>query len=381
MPMSQDRSTSPAEAPDRRSNQSLVRVKAETAKHVGELLSSVVLSDAERETALVIVEKLVRDVDQEVRRALAIHVAHCAILPPTLARLIAEDVEAISLPFIRVSPALSDADLIAIISSGGDAKWIAVAKRPSVNGRVTDALIGTGSEIVVTALLQNDGAVISEPGYHGIMDGFGENPAIQSLMAERPTLPLAVTERLIQVVSEELRARLVEKHALPPAIVAELLRQASERALLHGAVALPRAFDVEAFVHHLAAKRELTPTLLMRALCLGDLRFFEVGMAALARVAVPGTVELIADRGPLGFKALYEKTGLPPELFRAFKAALGAVREMKIGEHDGWSPAHVQAILDRMLREYDEACPADLEHLMSQISHGMLGHTDRQQHF
>jgi uncharacterized protein (DUF2336 family) len=381
MPMSQDRSASPVEASRRRSNQPLVRVKTDTAKHVGALLSAAALTDAERETALAIIEKLVRDVDQEVREALAIHVARCAILPPTLARRIAEDVEAVALPFIRVSPALSDADLIAIISSGGDAKWIAVAKRPSVSGGVSNALIGTGSEIVVTALLQNDGAVISEPGYHGIMDGFGENPAVQGLMAERPSLPLTVTERLIQIASEGLRARLVEKHALPPVIVAELLRQARERALLHGAVALPRAFDVDAFVHRLAAKGELTPTLLMRTLCLGDVRFFEVGMAVLAGIAVPSAVELIADQGPLGFKALYEKTGLPSELFRAFKAALEVLGEMKIGDHDGWSPAQAQAILDRMLREYDEACPADLEHLMSQISRGMLGSRDRQSKF
>jgi uncharacterized protein (DUF2336 family) len=379
--MSQDRSASPVEAPDRPPSPSLVRVKTDTAKHVGALLSSAALTEAERETALAIVEKLVRDVDQEVRQALAIHIACCAILPPALARRIAEDVEAIALPFIRVSPALSDADLIAIVGSGGDARWIAVAKRPSVSGGVSQALIGTASKIVVTALLQNDGAVISEPGYHEIMDGFAEDPAIQGLMVERATLPLTVTERLILVVADALRDRLVEKHALPPAIVAELLRQARERALVQGAAALPRAFDVDAFVRRLAAKDELSPTLMMRALCLGDLRFFEVGMAALAGIAAESAVPLIADRGPLGFKALYEKAGLPQELFRAFKAALDVLGAMKIGDQDGWSPAHAQAILDRIVRDYDEACPADLEQLMSQISRGMLGRRDRLRRF
>ena len=354
------------------------QVRADTAKRVGMLYSSAALSAAERQTALAILERLVQDVEQEVRQALAIHVAHCAMLPPGMARKIAEDVDGVSLPFLRVSPALSDADLVAIIGAGSVSKQVAIAARPSVSVGVTEVLIGAGNASVVSALLRNEGAAISEMGYHAIMDEFGGDKAVQSLMTERAALPFSVAERLIEVVSDVLRERLVEKHALPPEIAGELLNQARERALMHGIAAVPRAFDVDAFAARLGGKGQLTPTLLMRALCLGDRRFFEAGMAMLAGVSVPSSVVLIADRGPLGFKALYEKAGLPPEYFRAFRAALDVLAELQIGGQDGWSPACLEAILDRMMHAYDEACPADLEHLMSQMSRRILGRMDRQ---
>ena len=116
----------------------------------------------------------------------------------------------------------------------------------------------------------------------------------------------------------------------------------------------------------------------MRSVCLGDRRFFEAAMAVLAGISVASSVVLIADRGPLGFKALYEKAGLPPEYFRAFRAALDVLGEMQIAGQDNWSPGCLETILDRMMREYDEACPADLEHLMSQMSRRILGRMDRQ---
>jgi len=355
-----------------------VAVRTETARHVGALLSRPTLSAAERRTALAILDRLVQDVEQEVREALAHHVARCALLPPDLARKIAADVDAVALPFLRVSPALSDADLVAIIGAGSVSKQVAIAARQSVSPGVTEVLIGTGRPSVVTALLENDGAAITEAGYHAIMDEYAEDDRVQRLMVARPALPLPIAERLIAVVSETLRERLVENHTLPREIADELVHQARERALMHGIAALPRSFDVDAFAARLGAKGELTPTLLMRSVCLGDRRFFEAAMAVLAGISVASSVVLIADRGPLGFKALYEKAGLPPEYFRAFRAALDVLGEMQIAGQDSWSPGCLETILDRMMREYDEACPADLEHLMSQMSRRILGRMDRQ---
>ena len=81
---------------DRLRGNPTVRVRADAAKHVGDLLSSETMAPAAREAALAILEELARDVEQEVRKSLAIHIASCAILPPMLARTIAADLETIS---------------------------------------------------------------------------------------------------------------------------------------------------------------------------------------------------------------------------------------------------------------------------------------------
>lgn len=358
---------------ERLQRQPSVATRTETAAEVGSLLSSGTLSGAETQGALAILESLVRDAEQEVRAALALHVRSCAILPPVLARTIAEDIEAISIPFIRVSPSLLDADLLTIIASGITSKQVAVAKRDRVSERVGDALVATGRRRVVTSLLENSRASLSEGAYQRVIDDFHEDPGVQKLLVERSTLPLCITERLIQIVSESLRQRLVEKHALPAELVATLLELAGERVLLQSPLAPPRGMDSETLAARLGARGKLTPTLLMRTLCLGDRRFFEAAMAVLARIPSANAAQLVADRGPLGFKRLYDKSGLPEEFFAAFRTTLEVLAELHVGSDEAWNPELFQQIHDRVMREYEQACPADLELFLSQMAHRLLG--------
>jgi uncharacterized protein (DUF2336 family) len=350
--------------------------RSAAATHVGSLLTATPLKAEERSAAIAILEKLTKDVEQEVRHALAVHVKDCAVLPPSIAREIAEDVDAVALPFIECSPVLSDGDLIDLVKLGSTQKQVAIARRDSVSELVSDALVATHSGDVVTALLTNVGAKMSEPAYHDIVEHFRGDSSVQSLMVERPLLPMTVIERLIQSVSTVLRNRLIERHALPSDFADELVGQAGERAFMQDLASLPRAFDAEVLARRLHANGRLTPTLLIRALCLGDTHFFEAGMAVRAGIPVGNATMLIADRGPLGFKALYDKARLPPELFRAFRAALSVIAEV---ERSGRSQDanSVRLIIDAVVKEYDEACPDSLEYLLSQISHGVLGRSER----
>jgi uncharacterized protein (DUF2336 family) len=370
-------STALIEIRDRMRAAPSIAVRTDAAIHVGRLLSTETLTESERQAALAILETLATDVEQRVRQALADHVKSCAILPPLLARTIAADVEAVSVPFVQFTPCLSDADLVAIVELGGISRQLAISKRATVSQRVTEALIATCSGSVITAVLENPGAVVSEPSYHAILDYFGRDDAIQGLMVERAILPITVTERLIQAVSDVLRVRLIEKHALPADLAQELVGQAGERVLMEELRSPLQSVDVEGLVRRLDAKGKLTPTLLMRALCLGDTRFFELGMAVLADIPTESAAKLIYDRGPLGFKALYEQASLAPELFRAFRAALDVLHEAKARGEESWSRRCVEEVIDRVTREYDEACPADLEYLLSQIAHRMLGRSQR----
>src|SRR5262249_50549816 len=102
------------------------------------------------------------------------------------------------------------------------------------------------------------------------------------------------------------------------------------------------------------------------------------GMAVRAGIAVRNAIELIGDRGTLGFKSLYERSKLPAELYRAFRAAVDVIAELRDAGHEAWVPAHTQMILDRVMKEYDEACPAGLEFLLSQMSNRILGRSDQQ---
>lgn len=346
--------------------------KAEAATQLGSLFVGGSLAAPEHEIALTIFKKLARDVAEQVRQALAIQIASSPLIPAELARAIAEDVDAIAIPFLSVTPALPEDDLLAIVASGGAAKQLAIASRETVSKTVTEALVATHDAGVVKTLLRNPGADVSEPSYHEIVDHFAADDMVQNLLVDRPWLPLAVTERLVEVVSDVLRDRLVEKHAVSPDLAAALADLARERALVADAASRPSAVDVEGLLARLNSKGRLTPTLMMRALIQGDLRFFEIGTAVLAGVRPENAGALIVDRGPLGFKALYEKAGLPGAYFGAFRAAVDGQAEIGFGAAHGRNREHTHAVLERVMRERGAPGPIDLELFLSEMLRATL---------
>ena len=98
--------------------------------------------------------------------------------------------------------------------------------------------------------------------------------------------PLGEVHKRIDAASSALRDYLINRHDLPAPLVEEMIMHGRERALT-GAIGsgFPHQ-DVERLAADLVAERRLTPTLLLRSLCLGQLQFFEAAMAALASLGL-----------------------------------------------------------------------------------------------
>ncbi len=170
--------------------------------------------------------------------------------------------------------------------------------------------------------------------------------------------------RLIARVSQTLRDRLIAKHQLPEFLADELVAHGQERAL---AEFIPGG-DVAAadgLVRRLHARRRLTPTLMLRTLCAGDLGFFDSAMATLAAVPMTNARALLYDRGADGLRAIYHKAGLPPELFRAFRVAVSAVLD---GHLRGGPAAYTRRVIDQLLLAYGDVSPAGIEGVLAQLS-------------
>jgi uncharacterized protein (DUF2336 family) len=348
--------------------------RALTAASVADEFATGSLSDQERTIALEIIEIMAQDVERNVRESLSAHVKHCPFLPPSIARQLAEDVESVSLPILRFSTVLSDADLIAIVRQGNEIKQVAVAKREAVCAEVSDALVESGTETSVSALLTNQRAEITEQALKKVIDSYGGSVEIQNLMVERPTLPLTVSERLIAHVSRELRTRLVERHQIPPELAEELMRQGRERALTEVLDQDSPTAEVERLAASLHARGRLTPTLVLRALCVGDLDFFQAAMAVLADVPNANAGPLIYDHGREGLEAIYLKSGLPKTLFPAFRAAVDEVKDLAQNQWASRRMEITERIVGRLSLEYDSVCPEGLEHMLSQLSR-LVGRT------
>jgi len=343
--------------------------RAEAAAGVAAAVASGDLNDTERGIALDIVAILTRDAAEKVRMAMVDHLRHCSFLPNDVAVRIAFDIEHIAIPFIEATDALTDDDLMRLIKSDAPARQSAVARRAVVSTEVSNALIDTGHQEAVHALLQNAGADISARSLHQALTAYAGNKTVEHLMIHREALPLTVSARLIAGVSGVLRRRLITHHGLPPTLADELAKHGREGALVKSLEGEQRGSEVEKFAQLLHTQRRLSPSLLLRALCLGDLHFVEACFATMTHMSVEEARGFLFEKGPGGVRILFDKARLPQPLFRAFASGLEEINVIRARNPEkGWRKDYTQQIVWRLVRDYKNVCPDDLEHVLSQLS-------------
>ena len=278
--------------------------REETAAKVANGYKDDTLSQAEREIAEDIFRVMIQDAEERVRAALATQLKHAPeSCPPDVASALARDVsDLVALPMLAFSEALSDEVLIDIVRTQDDSRQVAVAERKVVSSTLSSTLVDEGSEAAVASLVGNDGAEISEGTMHKVIDKFGDSERMQGAMVKRATLPVAVAERLVSMVSDKLQEYLVTHHELSADLASDMVLDSRERATLGLLSADAAEHDVSVLVAQLDQNGRLTPSIILRALCVGDLRFFEAAIAQLANVSLVNVRLLIHDQGNLGLE-------------------------------------------------------------------------------
>ena len=327
------------------------------------------LDAEEREAAQKILRMLAQDAAELVRRAMAVTLKASDLIPRDVARRRAADVVSVALPLINFSPAFTDEDLIEIVRAGSAVRQVAVAGRPAVGRDVAEALAETGCEQAVRTLAANDNADVAESALARCIDRFGDSPEVVAAIAYRQVLPLAVTERLIELASETVREHLVTRHAVAPETAIRLAAHARERATVDLVDQASNHADLPQFVANLNARKALTASLLLRALARGQMALFEHGVAELAGAPHARVWLMIHDAGPLGLKAIYDRAGLPPRLFQAYRAGVDTWRALQAEGADTSGDAFRQQMLERFLTQRPNAPREVLAWLMERLDH------------
>ncbi|MNJ28874.1 hypothetical protein D3C77_234250 [compost metagenome] len=288
-------------------------------------------------------------------------------MPRETARKLAGDVDSVALPIINCSPAFTDEDLIEIVRAGTALRQVAVASRPNVPRDVATVLAAEGRREAVKALAANDNADLSEAALGVVIDRFSHEPEVISALAYRQVLPLSVTERLVVLASDAVREHLVTRHAVAPETAIQFADFARERATIDLVDQARVVDDLAGFVAGLNSRRVLTPSLLLRALARGQIGLFEHALAELAGTPHHRAWLMVHDAGPLGLKAIYDRAGLPPRLFQAFRAGVDTWRALQAEGGDTGSAAFRQRMLERFLSQRPDAAREDLAYLLERL--------------
>lgn len=285
-------------------------------------------SDTEVRLATDIFRLLLKDTEIKVRRVLADQLKENMRVPHDIIWTLANDKPEVSIPVLQYSFVLSEEDLIAIVKATKQvAKLRAVALRQSISKPLSKVLIEKGEREVAQIVVGNRSAHMDDEGLQSVLDAFGDEHAILEELVYRGGLPYAFAERLFYRVSGNLRKQLTKKYRLNKAAVDDASNTARETVTLQFLAPWMSQQDITNLVSEMDHAGRLTDSVMIRSLCIGDIRFFETAIARRVNIGVSNARILVADPGPLGFKALYASAKLPENFYECVKVLLKLANE------------------------------------------------------
>lgn len=312
---------------------------------------------------------LAADPEPSVRRALAECLAEWDEAPRHLLLDLLWDEASVAEPVAERSEALIEAELVEVAAGAPADVTFALARRRSVGSALARALCATVDRRGAVALLANSAADLGAAALLALVDRFGEFADVREALALRPHVPVTVRHRVLEKLAETMGNVVVFGRPGAEARGRALARDAKERATVALAGAAGDA-EVTVLVDHLRHTGQLTTRLVLRAVCIGDLRFVEEALAVLAKVPRRRVAALVADGRESAFRALYLRAAMPERAFPAFAAALHVHRDLlrETGGLDGRPGDRARfsrRLIERVLTRVDLPGQGDVDDLLA----------------
>jgi uncharacterized protein (DUF2336 family) len=307
---------------------------------------------------------LLDDPSPLVRRALAEVFAGCAEAPPIVVHALANDQPDVAEPILKNSPLLLDADLVEAVAAGEPDRQIAIASRAKLPCSVSAAVAEVGCAEACLTLLENHEAETVAFSLDRMVERFGHLAVIRDAILARADLSAPTRQALVVKLSETLAEFVTSREWLAEERARRITREACEKATI-ALAAESMEGEVRPLVRHLRESGQLTAGLILRSLLSGHTELFEEALADLAQVPLSRAVGIVHDRRGAGFRALYDKAGLPATVFPAFREALEAMREEGFMFEPGSATRLKRRIIERTLTRCEGEALEDIEPLLT----------------
>lgn len=280
--------------------------------------------ESESEIVRDILRYLARDIEVSIRRTLAETLKNSVDMPHDIAVSLAQDVEEVALPILEFSQVLTDEDLEHIITSALEvSKLMAIARRQKISTSISNMLIDTENDMVVETLIGNKTAIISDDAMHKVVMVFRESENILGSLINRGGLGVGLAEKMVSLVSSKLQKQLATDYGVNSFVAEKAMREVREKATLDIADgATPARNTTIDLVAHLSKTGKLSHSIVLRALCRGDLEFFEHSLAQLAGISHVNAQKLIHRGDHRGFAALFAAANMPSTMVEATETLL-----------------------------------------------------------
>lgn len=307
---------------------------------------------------------LLDDPSPLVRRALAEALAGSEKAPPAIMHSLAADQPEVAAIVLARSPLFLDADLVDAAARGESNLQVAIARRPIVPCAVSAAIAEVGCAEACLVLVENRRAEFVAFSLDRIVARFGHLSAIRNAMLDREDLPSSTRQALVAKLSEMLADFVTARVWLSEERARSITKEACEKATISLAAVSPDN-EVRPLVRHLRESGQLTAGLLLRALLCGNIALFEEALVELSDLSATRVAGIVHDRWGGGFRALYDRAGLPESTYPAFREAVDAMREEGFQGRSEAGSHLKRRIIERVLTRCETNVLGDIEPLLT----------------
>lgn len=349
-----------------------VENKALTAQKISAYYDGKDISERGRKLAEDIFRIMVEDVQLKVREVLSESLKNCKSIPRDIVLKLINDQDSVAVPFIKYYDNLTDEDLINIIEAQNVSKQKAVALRKGLSADVSQYIVDKCSEDVVGVLITNETANLKEQTFNSIISKYPNSENIKKNLVYRSELPTSVIEKIVTTLSEDLQKRLIITHNLPNDIATDIVEQVKEKTTLKISEEYSTDKQIEELVHQLYTSNHLTPSLVVRSICMGDLKFFEYALVYLSNTPLLEVRKILFNlQVDFMIRNLLRKAFIPKSMFPAVFSALNVIKDIRFGCQKSDRASFVHKVIERILSvnsSSDELSEEDVNYLISKIS-------------
>lgn len=333
---------------DKLSHELPVSMRRHLAEKTSRKYAAGKLKGKDLKTAKQIFHLLAKDAEVTIRRILSENLKHDMTLPHEVALQLAHDVAEVAVPMLQFNNVYTDEELMEIVRATDQLSCqVAIASRAEVSEKLCLALVETGERNVVETLAANSGAQITNNVVVRAADYFAADGTLLSKLIDRTDMSPALAERLIVKVADTVKRTILHKFNISPFRLEDAVQATKEWSTLQ-MLSLTGRKQVQKLVDHLYVQEKLSDSLIIRALCQGNLNFVEAAMAKRAGIPRSNARKLILDPGPLGFKALYKACEMPESVYDAMRTVLRiALEETHYGKV--FRPDYQRRLIERIV--------------------------------
>ncbi len=315
---------------------------------------------------------MVKDVEIKVREVLAESLKNCRNLPQDVVASIITDSDSVAVPFLQSYADLNNDDMLRILNMPSIGKQKAIASRANLPAEISQYIVEKSPEEVVGVLISNDSANIQETTFSLVVKKYSQSDIIKEKMIYRTELPTSIIEKIANSLSENLKKHLILSHNLPTDMATDIINEVKEKTTLKISEDYSSDKQIEELVHQLYSSNRLTPSLVVRSICMGDLKFFEYAIVYLSNTPITEVRKtLFSPTADFIVRNLLRKAFIPKSMFPAVFSALKVIKEMRFDCCHTNRKNFAHKVIERILTytpNNDELSEEDIRYLVSKIS-------------